>query len=60
VRSSEAPVGSDAVIDWSRAVTVPVARVIFPSPPALPRAVTFAPTETVADPIETVFRPEAP
>jgi hypothetical protein len=48
------------VIDWSRAVTVPVTEVIFPSPPALPAAVTFAPTDTVAELVETVFRPEAP
>ena len=60
VSCSEPPASSEAVIDLPRPVTVPVAEAMLPVPPALPRAVTFAPTVSFAELIETVFRLEAP
>ena len=53
------PVSSDAVIDWSSAVTVPVAAVRVPVPPALPTPVTASPTVASSVERSAVCRPEA-
>ena len=51
----------EAVIDWCRAVTVPVAELgVPPTPPALPTPVTVSPTLTESEsPKLAVARPEA-
>jgi len=61
-RSLELVSSSLAVIDWLTAMTDPLVEVgVPPTPPALPRATTAAPTFTIcALAIGTVFRPEAP
>jgi hypothetical protein len=60
VSCSAPPCSSEAVIVLPRPVTVPAAELMLPLPPALPRAVTLAPTVSFAELIETVFRLEAP
>ena len=52
---------SDAVMDWSRAVTVPAAVLgVPPVPPAFPIPTTACPTETVLEfPNGATLRPEA-
>ena len=52
--------GSDTVIDWSSACTVPVTTAGGPlRPNALPMATTESPTETFDDVLAAV-RPDAP
>ena len=60
--SAEPDDSSEAVIDWSRSVTVPgAADGVPPAPPALPIATTLSPTATVLElPREAVCSPEAP
>ena len=62
VRSSESPPGpSEAVIDWSRSVTVPLlTEGAPPTPPALPTAVTASPICTLDEsPTFAISRPDA-